>query len=63
MLRQAFEEVLGADMAREVKINTVDSFQGKEMDVVIFSCVRASPSDASGTARSLLGATRVTLLT
>lgn len=26
---------------RQVKIETVDSFQGKQLDVVILSCVRA----------------------
>jgi hypothetical protein len=56
-MRQAFEEVLGPQIAAEVKIDTVDSFQGKQMDVVIMSCVRAAEDDAgSGNARSLLGA-------
>ncbi|KAL0032313.1 hypothetical protein WJX79_004546 [Trebouxia sp. C0005] len=33
---------LCAENAKEVVIETVDSFQGKQMDVVIMSCVRAS---------------------
>jgi len=26
----------------QVRIETVDSFQGKQLDVIIFSCVRAT---------------------
>lgn len=54
-LRQAFEEVLGKDIASEVKIDTVDSFQGKQVQVVIFSCVRAAASESTRNARALLG--------
>lgn len=57
-MKQAFEEVLGESVAKEVKIDTVDSFQGKQMDVIIMSCVRASGGDHSNSsnARALLGA-------
>lgn len=56
-MKQAFEEVLGENVAKEVKIDTVDSFQGKQMDVIIMSCVRASGGDhsSSSNARALLG--------
>lgn len=56
MLRLAFERVLGPAVAAEVRINTIDSFQGKELDVVIFSCVRAASAASAASARSLLGA-------
>jgi superfamily I DNA and/or RNA helicase len=55
-MKQAFEEVLGPSIAKEVKIDTVDSFQGKQMDVIIMSCVRASGGDHStSNKRALLG--------
>ena len=46
-LTDTFFRLLGADVASEVKILTVDSCQGKQLDVVIFSCVRGS-TKASG---------------
>lgn len=41
LLRRAFTEVLGA-VGAEVVVETIDSCQGREFDVVIFSCVRAA---------------------
>lgn len=32
----------------QVRIETVDSFQGKQLDVIIFSCVRASSGGRGG---------------
>lgn len=55
-LYTAFVHVLGQEKAREVSINTIDAFQGKEVDVAIMSCVRASGDPLGGDARSLLGA-------
>ena len=40
LLRQMFRDLLGESSSR-VDVNTVDGFQGREKDVVIFSCVRA----------------------
>ncbi|KAK9824183.1 hypothetical protein WJX72_008399 [[Myrmecia] bisecta] len=40
-MRDTFKRVVGG-AAAEVMIETVDSFQGKQLDVVILSCVRAS---------------------
>jgi len=37
----------------QVFIETVDSFQGKQLDVVILSCVRASTGGGLGEAREL----------
>ncbi len=36
------KDALGSEAAKEATVETVDSFQGKQMDVVIFSCVRAA---------------------
>ena len=33
--------------ALQVRIETVDSFQGKQLDVIIFSCVRAAGADGA----------------
>lgn len=46
-IKDTFVKVLGKKIADEVKITTVDSFQGKQCDVIILSCVRAS-SRSSG---------------
>lgn len=46
-IKDTFIRILGQKIADEVKITTVDSFQGKQCDVVILSCVRAS-SKSSG---------------
>lgn len=32
-----------------LEINTVDAFQGREKDVIIFNCVRSSPQPTEGT--------------
>lgn len=46
-LTATFLRCLGAAITGEVKIMTVDSFQGKQLDVVIFSCVRGSIKSSS----------------
>lgn len=40
LLQDAFSKALGEEGARMVDINTIDGFQGREKDIVIFSCVR-----------------------
>ena len=42
LLRELFATALGAAAAKGVDVNTIDGFQGREKDVVIFSCVRSS---------------------
>ncbi len=40
LLRDSFFAALGEEGARLVDINTVDGFQGREKDIILFSCVR-----------------------
>ncbi|KAG1657489.1 hypothetical protein FOA52_001404 [Chlamydomonas sp. UWO 241] len=42
LLRDSFSQALGEEGARMVDINTVDGFQGREKDIILFSCVRAT---------------------
>ncbi|KAL9240292.1 hypothetical protein vseg_014530 [Gypsophila vaccaria] len=48
LFRQRFKEMFGVDSEKVVDINTVDGFQGREKDVAIFSCVRASEDRGIG---------------
>jgi senataxin len=38
----------GNDVMNDVEISTVDGFQGREKDIIIFSCVRSHPRGTSG---------------
>lgn len=46
LLRKRFEEFFGRSRRMPLDISTVDAFQGKEADIVIFSCVRAAGNGA-----------------
>ncbi len=48
LLRQTFARALGYEYQQRVEVNTVDSFQGREANVIIFSCVRAAGSRGIG---------------
>lgn len=48
LFRSRFKERFGIDSEKVVDINTVDGFQGREKDVAIFSCVRASKERGIG---------------
>lgn len=48
LLRRIFSTDLGSEFERRVEINTIDSFQGREAKVIIFSCVRAAGSKGIG---------------
>lgn len=48
LIREKFRESFGIDSEKVVDINTVDGFQGREKDVAIFSCVRASEGRSIG---------------
>ncbi|CAM9517575.1 unnamed protein product, partial [Discosporangium mesarthrocarpum] len=45
---QASGSSLGNSWAEEVEISTVDAFQGREKDIILFSCVRAAGSRGIG---------------
>jgi len=48
LLRRAFSQALGYEYHQSIEVNTVDSFQGREANIVIFSCVRAAGSKGIG---------------
>jgi len=48
LLKTMFRKALGDDFTRFVEINTVDAFQGREANIVIFSAVRAAGSHGIG---------------
>ena len=48
LLRQIFIQGLGHEYQQRIEVNTVDSFQGREANVIIFSCVRAAGSKGIG---------------
>lgn len=48
LLRRLFSTFLGPPYERLVEVNTVDAFQGREANIVIFSCVRAAGSHGIG---------------
>mmetsp|Transcript_30611 Transcript_30611/g.97725 ORF Transcript_30611/g.97725 Transcript_30611/m.97725 type:complete len:203 (+) Transcript_30611:254-862(+) len=47
-LRRAFQNSLPPEEVGRIAFSTVDGFQGREMDVVILSCVRASRNSRPG---------------
>lgn len=47
-LRQRFKDAYGEDITEVIEFNTTDAFQGRECEIIIFSCVRASPTGGIG---------------
>lgn len=47
-LRSRFAQIYGDSVLTTVEFNTTDAFQGRESEVIIFSCVRASFSGGIG---------------
>ncbi len=47
-LRQAFQSSCGEKVFDEIDFNTTDAFQGRESEIIIFSCVRARASGGIG---------------
>ena len=41
-LRNTFSNHFGSDITKAIDFNTTDAFQGRESEIIIFSCVRAS---------------------
>ncbi|KAG8049768.1 hypothetical protein GUJ93_ZPchr0009g1168 [Zizania palustris] len=57
LLRSRFNSYFGPEIVAEMEINTVDGFQGREVDILVLSTVRASNSSDNkhhtGEARSI----------
>ncbi|KAK7402855.1 DEAD-box type RNA helicase [Neonectria punicea] len=47
-LRNRFTSRYGEGITNIIEFNTTDAFQGRECEIIIFSCVRASPSGGIG---------------
>ncbi|CAG8586820.1 1107_t:CDS:2, partial [Racocetra persica] len=47
-LKRLFAQKIPSDLYKEMEFNTVDGFQGKEKDIIIFSCVRAGRESSVG---------------
>jgi AAA domain len=48
LLRSKFNSTFGPEAVSDMELNTVDGFQGREVDILLLSTVRASTSDESG---------------
>ncbi|XP_037493472.1 uncharacterized protein LOC105646246 isoform X2 [Jatropha curcas] len=57
LLRSRFSGTFGSAVMADMEFNTVDGFQGREVDILIFSTVRAAESDshANGVNSSSIG--------
>ncbi|KAH4923321.1 hypothetical protein HBI23_092450 [Parastagonospora nodorum] len=47
-LKTRFASVYGAQIIEDIEFNTADAFQGRESEIIIFSCVRASDRGGLG---------------
>ncbi|KAI1104571.1 SEN1 N terminal-domain-containing protein [Jackrogersella minutella] len=47
-LRDQFSRRYGEKITEHIEFNTTDAFQGRECEIIIFSCVRASPTGGIG---------------
>ncbi|KAL6710764.1 DEAD-box type RNA helicase [Coniothyrium glycines] len=47
-LKNRFTTTYGPNILEDIDFNTTDAFQGRESEVIIFSCVRASPAGGIG---------------
>lgn len=51
LLREHFTRLLGQSVAEGIEFNTVDGFQGREVDILILSTVRATTRNAQSSSR------------
>ncbi|TDZ34209.1 Helicase SEN1 [Colletotrichum spinosum] len=47
-LKWQFSRQYGENIIEDIEFNTTDAFQGRECEIIIFSCVRASPTGGIG---------------
>lgn len=47
-LKARFSQQYGLDILSDVEFNTTDAFQGRECEIIIFSCVKASETGSVG---------------
>lgn len=47
-LREQFSRQYGQEILTAIEFNTTDAFQGRESEIIIFSCVRAHPDKGIG---------------
>lgn len=47
-LKDQFRNRFGNEILDDIEFNTTDAFQGRESEIIIFSCVRASPNKGIG---------------
>lgn len=47
-LKKRFQNEIGGRILETIEFNTTDAFQGREREIIIFSCVRASPNGGVG---------------
>jgi senataxin len=47
-LKERFATRFGNDIEEMIEFNTTDAYQGRESEIIIFSCVRASPAGGVG---------------
>ncbi|ORY12337.1 tRNA-splicing endonuclease-like protein [Clohesyomyces aquaticus] len=47
-LKDRFSRQYGPTIVEDIEFNTTDAFQGRESEIIIFSCVRASPAGGIG---------------
>ncbi|KAF3494619.1 hypothetical protein DY000_02057545 [Brassica cretica] len=55
VLRSRFSSAFGSQVAADMELNTVDGFQGREVDILVLSTVRATHSASDGNSQSRIG--------